>query len=54
MQNALNAALAVVCMVVSIVCSMLRFNTASIVFLVAGVWLLVVDTEKDDRRGGED
>lgn len=54
MKSVWFAVLAVVCMAVSIVCSMLRFNTASIVFLVAGVWLLVVDTAKDDRRGGED
>lgn len=45
------AFLAVVFMVASMVCSMLRFNTASVVLLVAGVWLLIVDAEKDDRRG---
>lgn len=54
MKSLWFAILAVVCMVASMVCSMLRFNTASIVFLVVGVWLLVVDTKKADQRGGED
>lgn len=48
MHNALNAILAVVCMVVSVACSVLRFNYASMAFLALGVWMLVRDVRQDD------
>lgn len=48
MKSVWFAILAVVCMVVSVACSVLRFNYASLFFLGMGVWMLVKDVRQDD------
>lgn len=47
MKTVWFVALAVVCMVVSVACSVLRFNTLSVGFLIAGVSLLIFDVGQD-------
>jgi uncharacterized membrane protein len=54
MHNALNAILAVVFMVISVVCSMMRFNYASVFFLALGVWMLIRDVHQDDGLDAPD